>query len=64
MKQKVDLRQDSLSISINQQGDRLGTYKSMLGEKYEPSDFNIALIKTGAGSEGGEIIKCELANWF
>ena len=37
LKKKVDLRQDLLSISINQQGERLGTYKSVGTDKYEPS---------------------------
>ena len=49
-----------LSISVNQQGERLGTYKSIGADKYEPATFNIVMVKAGAGNEAGEVVKCEL----
>ena len=42
----------------------MGTYRSVGTDKYEPSTFNIVLIKPGTGSTAGEIVKCELSKWF
>ena len=42
----------------------MGTYKSVGSDKYEPSLFNIVLIKPGVGSAAGEIVQCEQAKWF
>ena len=58
LNKKLALTQHMLSISINQQGERLSTQHNVDGDKYIPSIFCIVLIKPGTSGQPGKIIKC------
>ena len=63
--QKIDIRQDFLSISINQQGPRISSYCSQDNfTRFEPSEMNMVLMTAGEGKGVGEILRCQFSRWF
>lgn len=59
----IDLASDMLAISINQQGERLQTYRNTTEDKFEPARFNIMLIHTPVQGPA-RVIKCENSAWL
>ena len=57
LKQKLDLKQSMLAISINQGGDRLGTQHNIDSDRYIPSVFSIALIRPRTQTQPGKVIR-------
>ena len=58
LERQIDFKNESFSIQVSQQGDRLGKYKLSSG-KFEPSRFNILL-----GKSDGPFIKATLGDEF
>ena len=64
LQKQIDLGAETFAISINQQGDRLQTYRSLGPDRYEPARFNIILLHHPSGNGPPTIMQVEQANWF
>jgi hypothetical protein len=50
LSKSVDLSSEIFAITINQQGDRLTTYRNTGANKFQPARFNILLLHHPSGN--------------